>query len=948
MSVFAPAVLAASLMWWPFGDKDKDKQEVPREETIESLEQRPVDVPPAPTVSDAEARARARENYRLYLEMGEGDPARAAEALRRLADLELEAAESQALDSGADTLQAGVYAEAVSLYQRMLTQYPDYARNDLVYYQLARAQESGGDPAAALQSLNKLVEGYPESPLMAEVQFRRGEILFSGQNWTGAEAAYQAVLDLPGETDFDENALYKEGWSRFRQGEYASALDAFMAVLDGRLTGVDAKDVDDWIAKAPRAQAELIEDTLRVSSLSFSYLDGQNTIHEVLAQHGNPSYGHVLYQSLAALYLNQERYTDASTVLAAFVEAEPTHPRAPYLQMAAIQALSDGGFPEEVMPAREQFVERFGLDQPYWETQAPEDHPEVVAYLRDSVWMLSQQAHADLQQLPKTATPEQRAAQAALAIGWYQRYLQYFPDDERAPESQFLLAELLHDTGDDVAAVDAYEKVAYDKENPRSAEAGYASLIAYQAHLAKLSDPAEIDAWTRRGLEARLRFASTFPQHPNAVLAQVDAAEGYYKLGEGEAAIAAANGVIAAPAATQEEKRLAWQVIGNTHFDDQQWAEAEAAFTQMRDIDAQTGKTDPALTERLAASIYSQGQAARESGDAVAAAGHFQRVAGVAPNSSIRVTADYDAAMAMYDAKQPDAAIPLLLKFRQEHPDSDLNSQVTASLALAYVDAGNESAAATEFERIAGNEAAPPAERQEALLRSAELYRKLGVRSSEARVLEAFVDRYPDQFSDALESEQRLFELATEAGDSAAQQRWANRLIAFDAQAGAQRNDRSRYLAAKASMVVAEPVRQAYEAVKLDIPLDRNLKAKRARLEEALAAYERASKYGVAEVLTEATFRTAELYSGMAKALMESERPKGLDELAREEYDLLVEEQAFPFEEKSIAIHEANTRRAAEGLYDDWVRRSYAELARLSPGRYGKTEMGVDHVDRIR
>ena len=53
---------------------------------------------------------------------------------------------------------------------------------------------------------------------------------------------------------------------------------------------------------------------------------------------------------------------------------------------------------------------------------------------------------------------------------------------------------------------------------------------------------------------------------------------------------------------------------------------------------------------------------------------------------------------------------------------------------------------------------------------------------------------------------------------------------------------------------------------------------------------------------------------------------------------LLLEEQAFPFEEKAIGIHERNARRAAEGLYDESVQRSYAALAQIKPGRYARVE----------
>ena len=57
-----------------------------------------------------------------------------------------------------------------------------------------------------------------------------------------------------------------------------------------------------------------------------------------------------------------------------------------------------------------------------------------------------------------------------------------------------------------------------------------------------------------------------------------------------------------------------------------------------------------------------------------------------------------------------------------------------------------------------------------------------------------------------------------------------------------------------------------------------------------------------------------------------------------EQYDSLLEEQAYPFEEQAISIHELNAKRAPEGVYDDSVSKSFEALAKLKPARYGKIE----------
>jgi len=193
-----------------------------------------------------------------------------------------------------------------------------------------------------------------------------------------------------------------------------------------------------------------------------------------------------------------------------------------------------------------------------------------------------------------------------------------------------------------------------------------------------------------------------------------------------------------------------------------------------------------------------------------------------------------------------------------------------------------------------------------------------------------------------------LSTMAAKAGDTAGRDVWLRDIVAADRAAGAARTDRSRALAAKATLTLAIPVREEFRRIKLAAPLKKSLAEKRKAMEAALKAYEQAADYQVADVTTAATFESAELYRQLGKDLMSSERPKNLSKDELEQYNVLLEEQAFPFEEKAIKLHEVNAARAKDGTYDEWVQKSYAALAQLNPGRYGKVEIGEQLVESIR
>jgi hypothetical protein len=115
----------------------------------------------------------------------------------------------------------------------------------------------------------------------------------------------------------------------------------------------------------------------------------------------------------------------------------------------------------------------------------------------------------------------------------------------------------------------------------------------------------------------------------------------------------------------------------------------------------------------------------------------------------------------------------------------------------------------------------------------------------------------------------------------------------------------------------------------------------------AMQTFDGLVEYEVAEVTAAATWYIAETYLAFSAALLESERPAGLSETERSEYELVIEEEAFPFEEQAIGVHEQNFELLAGGIYNPWVQKSLDKLAVLMPGRYAKNEISGGFVGSI-
>ncbi len=61
----------------------------------------------------------------------------------------------------------------------------------------------------------------------------------------------------------------------------------------------------------------------------------------------------------------------------------------------------------------------------------------------------------------------------------------------------------------------------------------------------------------------------------------------------------------------------------------------------------------------------------------------------------------------------------------------------------------------------------------------------------------------------------------------------------------------------------------------------------------------------------------------------------------------MIEEEAYPFEEQAIEVHEKNFEMLAGGIYNPWVEQSLDKLTVLMPGRYARNEISGGFMGSI-
>ncbi len=857
---------------------------------------------------------------------------------------------------GAENLERTGAREALVLYQKLLAEYPNYQRNDQVLYQMSRAYEELGQVDDAMKVMNNLVKAYPNSRYIDEVQFRRGEYYFTRKHYMDAEEAYQSAVRIGAKSYYYQLALYKLGWTLYKQEMYEQALDKYIALLDYKVSvGYDFSQTKD------EQEKKRMDDTFRAVSLCFSNLHGQTSIAQYFQDHGKKTYEDGVYQNLGEFYFDKRRYADAAAVYSAFVKSNPFHKVAPQFHMRVIEIQAAGAFPSLVIDAKKQFAVNYGLKSAYWAHFDPAKRPEVIGWLKMNITDLAKHYHSRYQENDKSKdktdektkddrTEKEKEAEKKAnfeeALHWYQEYLASFPKDGEAAGMNYLMADLLMENHSLKQAAIEYEKTAYEyPKHDKSSQAGYAAVYAYREYL-KSASPDEIPEIRKSIVASSLRFADTFKEHEKAAIVLGAAADDLYNMKDYEGAVSAGNKLIASfPKADPDVTRSAWLVMGHGNFELHHYGESETAYAKVLELLPAGDKSRDALTDNLAASIYKQGEEANAAKDYRKASEQFLRVGKVAPASKIRANAEYDAAAALMELKDWKNAASVLANFRNLFPGHSLQPDVTKKIAYVYREDGKLAESAGEYERME-KESQDEELRREALLTAAELYESAGMGEKTLTVYRRYVELFPHPVEANIETR---YKIATAVKKSDRNNYLAElaAIVATEAGAGGERTARTRYLAGKSALVIAEESFRQFTEVKLVEPLKANLDKKKSLMKISTQKFNSLLDYEVGEVTAAATYYIAEIYADFSKSLKVSERPKDLTPIEMEQYELDLEDQAYPFEEKAIATHKSNVELIARGVYNEWVDKSLAKLASAVPARYDKPEEESEMLSSI-
>ena len=869
-----------------------------------------------------------RKAYAEYLKhASKNDKSRSA-AISRLAELEFKLSnkilhEKTSLEeNNLETIDATYISRlesTITLITTSLHEYPDSNQNDRLLYNLANAYDQLEKSDQSIEALNVIIHKYPQSRYFLESQFRVAEDHFSKGNFIAAEDGYTNIIATPKNDRFIEKAYLKRGWSRLKLEYYHEAIDDFLNTVAYHGFG----DINDL---AP-AEKDVFHEYFRAIGLAFSYMDDADEIEKYFRNTPDFEYLYEIYASISNIYLKQSRYSDSANTLIRFTRLYPSSPRAPESAAGIIESWRQGGFTQKTYNAIESYYNTYNTDSSFWHqvTITSKKLKQVSDSLKKYIMLMIAHHHKNFQSTPSNNTFLE-------ADKWYQRYFKHYIQYSRKDNLHYQYAMLLSEHNNPNAALYHFEMSAYDGSIILNKKAAYQTILTTSI----LYKYAENDLDKKQLLDKHLRYSNLYTQlYPNdeySMNVVIHASELAFKAQRYTEVISLSYLI---ENNFDPNRREDIKIIrGHAHFELKEFELAESTYKSIIDSPQPSHKTLYQIKNRLALAIYKQGESEYQLGNIDNAILHFSRIANVIPDSDIASAGLQEAVKLAMDNKQWSVAINLINDFQDRFPGHELNKKMSKTLSLAYLNNGQEIHAAKEYEKLANSDADLVA-KMAAQWKAAELYESNDQINSAISAYQQFADTYRRPYPQRLEAMQKLVGLYESKDETPNADLWRHNIVNADrAIPRENKTPRTNLIASLAALELAKDEFEAYKKINLTLPLKQSLDKKKLFMQKAVRYFGQASAYGIAETATQAKHRIAEIYQMFSHALLNSQRPKGLSVDEREQYNILLEDQAFPFEEKAIEFFEANLSHAKDGIYDDWVRLSHSQLKLLFPGRY--------------
>jgi len=394
--------------------------------------------------------------------------------------------------------------QAIEVYQRIITHFPDYPDRDKVHFFMAHEYRELSQFDNMIVQYREIINNHKKSDYVPEAYLLLGDYFINKEDLDLAKRHYHAVLNYP-ESPAVGIARYKLAWCHINKAEYPEAIGLFEEAVARTPSGKNL-DVDTY------KRVDIRLESLIDMAFCYGEVYKTNTPDQALEYFRRYAWSRQVYvtvlEKLAYRYLLKKKWQHAASVyrelsgLQHDAEKLLDYSRSLFECVQAIGSFADTD--RDI-----QFIVK-ALKKQKYSIHIPDEKKKTnlhdyELYARDLVTHAHQKAGKE-----KSVSDFKRAADS------YKLYLDFFENSPVYLEMAGNYAETLFSSGQYFEAGKQYEKILnkIPVDSPKKEEVLYSAVISYYTALKKKEELNYFQtAYARAGLKTTGQmYASFFPK----------------------------------------------------------------------------------------------------------------------------------------------------------------------------------------------------------------------------------------------------------------------------------------------------------------------------------------------------------------------------------------------------------------------------------------------------
>jgi tetratricopeptide (TPR) repeat protein len=796
---------------------------------------------------------------------------------------------------------------AIRAYAQVIEKFPEHPLTEDALYGLAYCYTEQGDPDKAADGYAQLIKFYPQTRYAVEINMRLGEYYFTMEDLNRAITHYTAVIGSE-EPAYAEKALYKLGWCYYNLDRYEEAIDSFFAVIDLSQNGKEKAD-------------SLADESMDIIARCYTESGGTPALVRRINTRPPDTFSMIILYKLAELYKERSFFPEAIGTYRTYIERFPSGDNMPEVLMHMRETYHVRGDTLASLELSESFNEHIGPKTQWYQQADTGRREEAITLILNNL-----EAAANRRRARSQAAG--RETELTLALGDLAEYEEIAGSGSPC-RIRFLKGILLKELDRYPEAVHVLNKLALEKSCQELAEGAVLASIQYQISSYGSSGTVDLSLF-ETSVNALLNISPENPVSPRALLSL-----GEITLNSDDLEGARSHFFLLIrryPASIESDR--ARLLIARTFFKEADYDQAAAWFRESGRSTKDAAIQEEAL--RLHAySLFKRAEELSTLGEVSQAAERFEAIHRQYPESDVAQVSLYNAGKLYRSLGLERKATSLFETLATTYTDSEFASEALQMSVLILEALGDLVPAADDSMVLAARSRGE--ERRAALLRAAQLYTAGNVPGQAASSRRIYVEEFPEPLDELSKQLHLLGQDLEAAGD------WENAQAAYKSCVSLQQDNSDNLVltsfAARSQLRIAEKTFSIYDSYHIAPPIEETVVRKREMLQVVIREFVAAGSYRTADVITASNYfigRSLELFK---EDILSSPRPDGLSAAQLEEYELLLQEMAFPFEAKALDAYRVNIQRSVKlELLDPWIEKTFERMAVLAPWSYLRNE----------